>query len=180
MGDHEKMSSYGLLLEERIKKTNDVYRWRGMAVINKIPTPVKVFRKNRYGRIIDGVYETKSTVDFEGICHGRSIAFEAKSTNNRTSFPLKNIKDHQMKYLKDHQDQGGISFFLIEFSKTGEIYFCNYDDIRSFWDEAYLADGKKSIPKKWFELNADLVKPSRWVGLDYLKIACPDQFGKTS
>lgn len=34
-----------------------------------------------YGRVKDGYYESKSTVDYDGVYKGRAIAFEAKSTN---------------------------------------------------------------------------------------------------
>ncbi len=57
-------------------------------VINKRPTPVKVL-KSKGGRVLNGFYEVKSTVEYNGVYKGRAIAFEAKSTENATKFDLK-------------------------------------------------------------------------------------------
>ncbi|PEA01901.1 hypothetical protein CON37_25350 [Bacillus cereus] len=66
--------------EKLINLTNEMYQREGAALINKRPTPVKVL-KVVYGRVTGGCYESKSTVDYDGVYKGRAIAFEVKSTN---------------------------------------------------------------------------------------------------
>nr|BDD46685.1 hypothetical protein 24 [Bacillales bacterium] len=49
--------------------------------------------------MVHGLLEKPSTVDYDGTYMGKSIVFEAKSTKDFKRFPLKNIHDHQVKYL---------------------------------------------------------------------------------
>lgn len=158
----------GQVLEQMIEMSNEQYKSKGMALVDKVPTPWNVNYNRRSGRVRNAFPEKKSTVDFVGVSHGRSIAFEAKSTNVRTSFPLKNVEDHQIKYLRDHQDQGGISFMIVAFEKLGEYYFLTIDDLISWWVDSQRG-GRKSIPHNWFLGNCDLIVSNNGVLLDYLE-----------
>lgn len=71
----------GMAFEKLINLSNEMYQREGVALINKRPTPVK-----------DGYYESKSTVDYDGVYRGRAIAFEAKSTNEINRFDLKTLR----------------------------------------------------------------------------------------
>lgn len=157
----------GMTLENMIEYTNNTYRVKGMALINKVPTPWNVHYNKRTGKVIRAFPQKKGTVDFTGISHGRSIAFEAKSTKERTRFPLQNVEEHQVNYLKMHQDQGGISFFIIYFEKHREAYFLKLNKFLKWWEEQFKG-GRKSIPHKWFKFNANLIKSRNGVFLDYL------------
>lgn len=158
----------GVPFERLIERTNATYKNKGRANIQKIPTPWKVQRNPKTGKIIKAFPEKKSTVDFIGMAHGRGIAFEAKSTRERTRFPLKNIEPHQINFLKMWKDQGGVSFLLVEFEKHQEVYFLPFDDCLEWWNQ--MKDGgRKSIPYDWFVFNCDLVKSRNGVLLDYLK-----------
>ena len=42
-----------------------------------------------------------STLDFNGIYQGKYIEFDAKETNNKTSFPLSNVHPHQIKHIRN-------------------------------------------------------------------------------
>lgn len=81
----------GMAFEKLINLSNEMYQREGVALINKRPTPVKVL-KMVYGRVKDGYYESKSTVDYDGVYRGRAIAFEAKSTNEINRFDLKTLR----------------------------------------------------------------------------------------
>ncbi|MGG3451964.1 Holliday junction resolvase RecU, partial [Domibacillus aminovorans] len=98
-------SNRGKALQNAINSTNGMYKLKGWAQIDEIPTPTK----NINGKII---YTAKSTVDYVGISHGRGIAFDAKSTHLTNRFDLKNVHDHQVLYLKTFRDQGGVAFFI--------------------------------------------------------------------
>lgn len=156
----------GKFFENMILASNNGYLARGMGFIEKAEPTIQITRES--GNRVEGFKKGKGFVDFFGCAHGRAIAFEAKKTNSRTSFPLKNIEEHQMITLRVWQQQGGISFFLISFEKLGEVYFVKYDQVEEFW-EAAEKGGRKSIPYNYFLLNCDLVKQGRGVALDYLK-----------
>ncbi|MCG5104432.1 Holliday junction resolvase RecU [Oceanobacillus alkalisoli] len=160
----------GKTLENIIEYSNKVYKNKGMALVDKVPTPWNVHYNKKTGRVVRAFPEKKGTVDFVGISHGRSIAFDAKSTKIRTSFPLKNVEQHQVDYLINHQDQGGISFFIVYFEKHNEAYYLPIDELKKWWD-SQLSGGRKSIPYEWFVLNTDLIKTNNGVPLDYLERA---------
>lgn len=107
-------------------------------------------------------------VDFIGVSHGRMIAFDAKSTREHTRFPLENIEEHQMAFLKSWRDQGAITFFLVEFAKKHEVYLLRFSDAEKWWEQSKQG-GRKSIPYEWFVEHCDLVKSSRGITIDYLK-----------
>ncbi|OJE33645.1 hypothetical protein A9490_20525 [Bacillus thuringiensis] len=67
--------------EKLVNLANEMYQRGSVALINKRPTPVKVI-KSKGNQVINGFYESKSTVDYDGVYKGRAIAFEAKSTEN--------------------------------------------------------------------------------------------------
>src|SRR5699024_2486642 len=121
----------GQALENLIEYSNKSYRQKGWAVIDKVPTPWTVYYDKRTGRVVRAFPKEKGTVDFLGVSHGRGIAFDAKSTNNTTRFPLDNVKEHQLQYLLDYQEQGGIAFLIVEFAKLREIYYLKIDDLKS-------------------------------------------------
>lgn len=146
-------------LEDQIKAANEAYMVRGQAQINFIATPAKK---------IDGemVYTEKSTVDFVGLCHGRGIAFDTKSTK-RDKLPLSNVKEHQVEFLRRWRDQGGLSFFIIEFAAHHEIYCVPLSFFEKYWDRA-LEGGKKYIPIEDIRFTYESVKPGRGLAVDYL------------
>lgn len=157
----------GQELERLIERSNEIYRNRGMALVYKIPTPWNIYYNKKTGQVFKAFPAEKSTVDFIGISHGRGIAFDAKSTNNRTSFPLNNIKPHQIEYLKRFREQGGEAFFIVEFAKLHEVYFLPIKAVLSWW-EASLNGGRKSIPYEWFLENCKQIRPKNDIPLDYL------------
>lgn len=150
----------GMGLQKQINAANLMYKARGQAQINEIPTPAKQVN----GKMI---YTEKSTVDFVGISHGRCIAFDTKSTKERTRFPLKNIHEHQVDFLRSWQDQGGISFLIIEFSALGEVYYMPLNTLLANWLRS-RGDGPKSIPVEDIRFSCERIMPGRGVALDYL------------
>ena len=157
----------GKFFENSIIATNNGYLARGMGFIEKVEPTIQITKERPPNRV-EGFKKGKGFVDFFGCSQGRAIAFEAKKTNSRTSFPLNNIAEHQMIILRTWQNQGGIAFFLVSFEKLGEVYVIKYDQVNEFW-EAALKGGRKSIPYDYFLLNCELVKQDRGVPLDYLK-----------
>lgn len=157
----------GMAFEQLIEITNSQYINKNRAVIQKVPTPWQVIRRGK--KIVSAFPEEKSTVDFIGIANGRAIAFDAKSTREITRFPLSNIEDHQVRFLKQWHQNGGISFILVEFAKKKEVYLLSIGQLIK-WLESANNGGRKSIPYEWFMLNCDLVKSKNGIILDYLSL----------
>ncbi|MCU5656458.1 Holliday junction resolvase RecU [Bacillus mycoides] len=158
----------GMAFEKLINLSNEMYQREGVALINKRPTPVKVL-KSKGGRVLNGFYEAKSTVDYDGVYKGRAIVFEAKSTENATRFDLKNIAQHQLDYLEKAEKMGTICFFLIEFSKDKSVFAVPLSIIQSYVRMSQQPKGKKSIPRADFDIYGYLVDQSERAPVDYLK-----------
>jgi recombination protein U len=100
-----------------------------------------------------GAVATLSTIDFYGVFSydnngqkvGKAIAFDAKETESTTSFPLKNIHQHQLEYLKLWNEIGGEGFFFIHFKKVhkDKAYVTPVELVSKYWDDP---GGRKSIP----------------------------------
>lgn len=164
----EKISykNRGLSFEERIIITNKYYLENNIALIYKRTTPIKVIDfDNKTKFITKAVFEKDSTTDFNGVYKGNYIDFEAKSTNSTSSFPLANLKEHQLKHLKNVLMNKGIAFVLIEFSKLNRIFFLKASDLLTY----IHSSNKKSIPIDFIEKNGFLINQSILKPVDYLE-----------
>lgn len=97
----------GSSFEEIINFTNERYRQSGLALFQKIPTPITPVRMDEETRTITLAYfEKQSTVDYIGVAQGIPIAFVAKETAGKT-WPLRNIHAHQMLLWGEFQPPAG-------------------------------------------------------------------------
>ena len=104
-----------------INQTNECYLEKGLALIQKIPTPITPVRIDKEHRHITLAYfDQRSTVDYIGAVQGIPVCFDAKECNTDT-FPLQNIHEHQVTFMSNFEKQGGIAFFLIFFSHRNEF-----------------------------------------------------------
>ena len=68
----------GSTLEDRLNRTNEKYAHNGLALIQKIPTPITPVRMDKEHRQITLAYfEQRSTVDYIGVVQG--IGYYEKS-----------------------------------------------------------------------------------------------------
>ncbi|WP_242298650.1 Holliday junction resolvase RecU [Bacillus cereus group sp. BfR-BA-01424] len=158
----------GMAFEKLINLSNEMYQRDGVALINKRATPVKVL-KSAGGRVLNGFYEAKSTVDYDGVYKGRAIAFEAKSTQSLTRFDLSNIAQHQLDYLEKAEKMGAVCFFLIEFSKDQTVFLVPASVIQSYVRMSHQPNGKKSISRADFDIYGYLVEQTERAPIDYLQ-----------
>ena len=162
--------SRGMTLESELNSTNDYYREIGKAYIYKKPTPIKIVKvdyPNRKDAIIKEAYfSTPSTTDYNGLYNGKYIDFEAKETKNNTSFTLSNIHEHQIKHLENIDNNGGISFIIVRFTKINETYILETRLLKEFINNS----NRKSIPIDYFKEKGFLIKDGYCPRVDYLKI----------
>lgn len=140
----------GSSLEELINFTNERYRRDGLALLQKIPTPITPVRMQEGTKTITLAYfEKQSTVDYIGVAQGVPIAFDAKETAGK-SLPLQNIHPHQMAFMEEFRRQRGLSFLLVHFSALGEYYLLPLETLREYWQNA-AQGGRKSVPYAAFD-----------------------------
>ncbi|SES33274.1 Holliday junction resolvase RecU [Psychrobacillus sp. OK032] len=166
-------SNRGKTLEDEISDANEYYLAHEIAVIYKKPIPIQVVKVDYPSRssavIKEAYYRTPSTTDFNGVFEGKYIDFEAKETENRTAFPLKNVHLHQVEHMSKVAKQQGVSFLLVRFSAVDRYFYLPFDQLKQFWDRM-LAGGRKSIALAEFEEHAIEIKPKYAPRIDYLEI----------
>lgn len=140
----------GSVLEEIINFTNTRYRQEGLALLQKIPTPITPVRMDAESKTITLAYfEQQSTVDYIGVAQGVPIAFDAKETAGK-SLPLQNIHAHQMAFMEEFRVQKGLAFLLVHFSAADAYYLLPFETLKRYWENAERG-GRKSIPLAAFE-----------------------------
>ena len=115
MGTWNSRGLRGSTLEDLINHTNDLYREKKLALIQKIPTPITPIEIAKSSRHITLAYfDQKSTVDYIGAVQGIPVCFDAKECAVKT-FPLQNIHPHQIEFMGEFEKQGGIAFIILYF-----------------------------------------------------------------
>ena len=148
----------GSTLEDLINRTNEKYQENGLALIQKIPTPITPIRIDKDERHITLAYfDQKSTVDYIGAVQGLPGCFDAKECAADT-FALANIHEHQVNFMENFEKQGGVAFFLLFFSHKNQFYYLPYAHLRYFWDRA-KEGGRKSF--RYDELNPEYFLPKK-------------------
>ena len=142
----------GSTLEDLINYTIEIYRERKLAVIQKVPTPITPIEIDKSTRHITLAYfDQKSTVDYLGAVQGIPVCFDAKECAVMT-FPLANIHEHQVRFMREFEEQGGVSFLILYFSQNRAYYYMRLQELLVFW-ERREAGGRKSFT--YDELDPD-------------------------
>ena len=150
MGTWNTRGLRGSTLEEFLNRTNEKYLSQGLALIQKIPTPITPVQIDKEHRHITLAYfDQRSTVDYIGAVQGIPVCFDAKECNADT-FPLQNIHEHQVCFMESFEKQDGVSFLIIYYSQRNELYYMPFKELKMFWDRAQNG-GRKSI--RFEELN---------------------------
>ena len=164
-----KNTSYknrGMFLENIINDSNTYYNSIDKSLIYKKPTPIKVlnvtYPTNKSHLIDKAVYSNISTLDYNGIYREKYIEFDAKECHSKTSFPLSNIKEHQLEHIKKVIKQKGIVFIII--FMNNEFYLLKGEDIIDF----ISASDRKSIEFEYIKSKGYKIKESYTPRLKYL------------
>ena len=109
----------GSTLEDLINRTNEKYLENGLALIQKIPTPITPINIDKENRHITLAYfDQKSTVDYIGAVQGIPVCFDAKECNTDI-FPLQNIHEHQIVFMDNFENlMGDLSRIALECGAT--------------------------------------------------------------
>ena len=151
----------GSAFEELINRTNEKYRELGLALVQKIPTPITPINIDHDKHQITLAYfDQKSTVDYVGVIQGVPVCFDAKECDADT-FPLQNIHEHQIEFMSDFEKQEGIAFILIYFTKDDTYYYLTFRELAGYW-ERMKSGGRKSFRRdeledKFFFKQKDIV-----------------------
>ncbi len=149
----------GSTLEELINRTNEMYCEKGLALIQKIPTPITPVRIDKEKHHITLAYfEQRSTVDYIGAVQGIPVCFDAKECN-ADSFPLANIHPHQVEFMEAFEKQGGVAFFLVFYSHLNLFYYLPLRQLLVFW-KRMKQGGRKSFRREELEEKFYLPKKS--------------------
>ena len=164
----------GSTLEDFINLSNEKYLSSGLAVIQKIPTPIKPIKIDKDSRHITLAYfDQKSTVDYIGVVQGIPVCFDAKETTVDT-FPLTNIHPHQITFMENFEKQHGISFIILYFSARDEFYYIPFCDIMKFWLRGENG-GRKSFTYDEIDKNYQ-IHGSKGVIVHYLEALQKDHW----
>lgn len=165
-------SNRGKTLEDEINETNAYYLSRQIAIIHKKPVPIQIVKVEYPSRsaavIREAYFRTPSTTDYNGVWNGYYIDFEAKETENKTSFPLNNVHQHQVTHMKDVINQQGIAFTIVRFSTLNRYFVVPFPVLNEAWISMENG-GRKSIPLKIFETRTYEIEPSYYPRIDYLE-----------
>lgn len=150
MGTWNTRGLRGSALEELVNRTNEQYAKKGLALMQKIPTPITPVRIDKEHRHITLAYfEQKSTVDYIGAVQGIPVCFDAKECAVST-FPLANVHPHQIQFMRDFEKQGGVSFLLIFFNHLDRLYYLRLKKLLEFWERKEQG-GRKSFTMEELE-----------------------------
>ena len=158
----------GSTLEDLINMTNDIYEEKGLALVQKIPTPITPIEIDKDSHHITLAYFDKdSTVDYIGVVQGIPICFDAKECHTDT-FQMANIHEHQMKFMENFEAQGGISFLIVFFSARNESYYLPFRVLKEYYDRIERDGHAKNF--KYNELDPKyFIKPQGGALVHYLE-----------
>ncbi|MDD3015652.1 MAG: Holliday junction resolvase RecU [Lactococcus chungangensis] len=164
-----KFGKRGMNFEAEINATNAYYLMHGLAVIHKKPTPVQIVKvdypKRSRAKITEAYFRQASTTDYSGVYQGHYLDFEAKETQNKTSFPLKNFHEHQIVHMENVLKQEGIAFVLLHFSALSRTFLLKASDLIPFFKEK---EGQKSIALAFIETKGYELPTNQLPSIPYL------------
>ncbi|GAX47796.1 Holliday junction resolvase RecU [Pseudolactococcus reticulitermitis] len=159
----------GMNFEAEINATNDYYLTHGLAVIHKKPTPIQIVKvdypQRSRAKITEAYFRQASTTDYSGVYQGHYLDFEAKETQNKTSFPLKNFHEHQIVHMENVLSQNGIAFVLLHFSTLSRTFLLKASDLIPFFKEKA---GQKSIALAFIETKGYELPTNQLPSIPYL------------
>ena len=117
-------------------------------------------------RITLAYFDQKSTVDYIGVVQGIPVCFDAKECAYDT-FALQNVHEHQVKFMQEFEEQGGVAFLLIYYTKQDKYYYLRFEKLLEFWNRM-KEGGRKSFRIEELEAEYEIGKGHGGVFVPYL------------
>jgi len=132
-----------------INHTNEYYRQKNLALVQKIPTPITPIKIDKdSSQITLAYFEKDSTVDYIGVVQGVPVCFDAKECATDT-FTMRNIHEHQIRFMEDFERQNGVSFLIIMFSGRNELYYMRFEELKGI----VLRESRMGMPTTSSTMN---------------------------
>ncbi len=102
-------------------------------------------------------------MDYIGAVQGIPVCFDAKECAAST-FPLANVHPHQIQFMRDFEEQGGVSFLLLFFNHLDKLYYLRLKKFLEFWERKERG-GRKSFtiqelePEFYLEKHGSILVP---------------------
>lgn len=129
----------GLGFERLIDLSCDYYRKKGVANIEKTPEPMKPISSGGKNGRFTAVYTSRAQPDYKGTLNGgRSVVFEAKSTQERM-IKRERVTAAQQEALEMHHRLGALCFVLV--SMAGVCYAVPWE----IWRDMKEQFGRKYV-----------------------------------
>lgn len=165
---NDSFKNRGMFLENIINDSNTYYNDIERCLIYKKPTPIKVlnvsYPTNKSHLIDKAVYSNISTLDYNGIYREKYIEFDAKECHSKTSFPISNIKEHQLIHIKNVIKQKGIVFLII--FMNNEFFLLKGEDLIEYLNNT----DRKSIEFEYINNVGYKISESYLPRLKYLDV----------
>ena len=79
---------------------------------------------------------------------GIPVCFDAKECAAST-FPLQNLHPHQVAFMREFEQQGGVSFILVSYTGLEEMYYVPFRHVEKFWRRMEEGGRKASPTTRW-------------------------------
>ena len=157
-------SNRGMILENEINETAKYLLENNICLIYKKATPIKIVKVENK-KIVEAYFNEESTLDYAGVYKGKYLDFEAKETEIETSFPLKNIQEHQILHMENVLKHDGYAFLIVAFTTLDKYFLLDANKLIDFIKN----NGRKSIPLSFFEENSIKIERKLNPPLDLIK-----------
>ena len=129
----------GKYFEQYIDKSLNYYGYKGLAVIEKTPEPMRPSKSIGNGKFV-AFFEKKAQPDYKGTLKGgKSIVFEAKYTSS-DKMEQNRVLQEQAESLTKHQRLGALCFVIAGFD-SGNVYRVPWD----VWQNMKELFGRKYV-----------------------------------
>ena len=145
----------GSSLEELINYSNEKYRDKHLALIQKVPTPIKPIKIDpKHRHITLAYFDRKSTVDYIGVVQGVPVCFDAKECHTDT-FPLQNVHEHQVRFMEEFERQSGVAFLILYYTHLEKFVYLPFQRLFDFWQRKETG-GRKSFLLTEIDLDYEI------------------------
>lgn len=154
---------FGQNFEEQVESICEVYKMKGIAIIEKTPEPMKILKHIENGHF-ETIFTKSAQPDFKGTLKGgKTVVFDAKFTEkDRIRYQV--LSDFQREALLNYNKLGAIAFVLVGFM-NGDMYKVPIEE----WENMTVHFGRKYMKQEELTEMGFMAKRKKGI-LDFLEI----------